>query len=294
MKRKLITQDNCLSIPISSIKMAVVAISIVLIALIGLFQVREYFTESHFYEEFPENKSVAQALAMTLDDTISGVEDYDDVLVLDLSSGVRMHDFTILSKFKNVRTIVLDNSRIVSFEGLDEFEYLDSLTINNSKIPEIDGLNENLSSLTIINCDIMGDVDLGNMPKLTKMNLSENMIESLDGNYPMLKALKISNNKIEKVSDITLPLTIEELTLNGNPIIDFSGLEDYDDIFNLGVTGTKENDFSFLKEMDSLNSVYLDAGDMDDSLNYLFDNFRNGDYNRKKIYLSKLYNLEEE
>jgi len=52
----------------------------------------------------------------------------------------------VISKFKNLKTLILINQGITEIEGLDECYFLQSLWLNENKITKIEGI-ENCKSL---------------------------------------------------------------------------------------------------------------------------------------------------
>ena len=102
----------------------------------------------------------------------------------------------------------------------------------------------------------------------------------------------VSATEIQTIDALDIPQSTEEFNLSGNPIDSIDGLKKYDNIQKLKLNNTNIKDFSAVKEMKGLNALYIDKDDMSDDLEYLYDDFRNGDDDRKKEYISRLYDIE--
>ena len=241
-----------------------------------------------------ENESIKRAVEISMNDYCLTKEEALSVKVLDLSSGVDLQSFKELDCFENVETITFDNSKIKSFSGIEDLHNLKTLSIKESTIKSVSELkNLKLRQLEIVDCLLLGTVNLGKMQYLETLNLSDNLISVMKGNYPNLKVLKLNNNDIADINDIEMPITIEELHISGNRLTSLEGIQKYDSINKLNITRMDLDNCDPIKNLESLNALYIDKDDMNSSLDYLFDNFRNGDYDRKKEYISRQYQIEE-
>ena len=149
-----------------------------------------------------------------------------------------------------------------------------------------------LVRLTVIRCGLSGTVDLGEMPLLASLDLSDNYIEALRGDFPQLTYLKLANNEIKTIDAVDIPQSTEELVLSGNPLESLDGLEQFDNIYKLKLYHTDIKDLSALKEMKGLTALYIDKEDMNSDLEFLYDDFRNGDNDRKRELISRIYTIE--
>ena len=240
------------------------------------------------------NSSLQYAVETAIGDTHITKEEAGKVTELDLTdTPVVLKDFTEFRYFKNVEVIVINDSTIDSLQGIEDLKNLKELRISNSKLTDYASLNNtDLTRLSLVRCGLTGAVEIGRMSLLEELKLSDNYIESFKGDFPCLILLDLSNNEIQTIDALDIPQSTEEFNLSGNPIDSIDGLEKYDNIQKLKLNNTNIKDFSAVKEMKGLNALYIDKDDMSDDLEYLYDDFRNGDDDRKKEYISRLYDIE--
>lgn len=240
------------------------------------------------------NASLQYAVETVLDDEHITKAEALKVTELDLTdTPVVLKNFSEFRYFKNIEVIVINDSNIDSLEGIENLKNLKELRISNSKLADYRSVkNTKLIRLSLVRCGIRGAVELGEMPLLEELKLSDNYIESLHGDFPCLLVLDLANNEIQTIDSLDIPQSAEELNISGNPIDSIAGMEKYDNIHKLKLYNTQIKDFSPVKEMEGLNALYIDKEDMSADLEYLYDDFRNGDNDRKKEYISRLYDIE--
>lgn len=278
----------------SSVRIAVIAVSVVLLVLVfaKLMQTEAEGKRDDLIEL--NSSSLLYAVELALDDTHITKEEAAKVTALDLSeTSIELENFEDFENFENIETISINDSTIKSLEGIEKLKNLKSLRISNSKLDDHDALkNTDLVRLTVIRCGLSGTVDLGEMPLLASLDLSDNYIEALRGDFPQLTYLKLANNEIKTIDAVDIPQSTEELVLSGNPLESLDGLEQFDNIYKLKLYHTDIKDMSALHEMKGLTALYIDKEDMNSDLEFLYDDFRNGDNDRKREYVSRIYEIE--
>lgn len=238
---------------------------------------------------------IQNAVEASLDDKNITEAEARQVKVLDFSEApIFLPDFESLSCFENVESIIIEDSTINSFKGIKQFDKLSEIRIKNTRIDDISDLRDlDITYLSIDRCGVSGEIDLGEMPQLLVLDLSNNYLTSIRGDFPVLKNYKAANNEIETLDSMDIPQSTEILNIADNPIDDLDGIEKLDNINKLNVFHTNIDDFSALKGMENLNALYIDEDDMSDDLEYLYEDFRNGDNPRKAEYLRRYYKIEE-
>jgi len=238
---------------------------------------------------------IRNAVEASLDDMNITEDEARQVKILDFSEApIFLPDFESLSCFENVESIIIEDSTINSFKGIEQFDKLSEIRIKNTRIDDISDLRDlDITYLSIDRCGDSGELDLGEMPQLLALDLSNNYLTSIRGDFPVLKNYKAANNEIETLDSMDIPQSTEILNIADNPIDDLDGIEKLDNINKLNVFHTNIDDFSALKGMENLNALYIDEDDMSDDLEYLYEDFRNGDNPRKAEYLRRYYKIEE-
>lgn len=238
---------------------------------------------------------IQNAVEASLDDKNITEAEARQVKVLDFSEApIFLPDFESLSCFENVESIIIEDSTINSFKGIEQFDKLSEIRIKNTRIDDISDLRDlDITYLSIDRCGVSGELDLGEMPQLLALDLSNNYLTSIRGHFPVLKNYKAANNEIETLDSMDIPQSTEILNIADNPIDDLDGIEKLDNINKLNVFHTNIDDFSALKGMENLNALYIDEDDMSDDLEFLYEDFRNGDNPRKAEYLRRYYKIEE-
>lgn len=238
---------------------------------------------------------IRNAVEASLDDMNITEDEARQVKILDFSEApIFLPDFESLSCFENVESIIIEDSTINSFKGIEQFDKLSEIRIKNTRIDDISDLRDlDITYLSIDRCGVSGELDLGEMPQLLALDLSNNYLTSIRGDFPVLKNYKAANNEIETLDSMDIPQSTEILNIADNPIDDLDGIEKLGNINKLNVFHTNIDDFSALKGMENLNALYIDEDDMSDDLEYLYEDFRNGDNPRKAEYLRRYYKIEE-
>lgn len=238
---------------------------------------------------------IRNAVEASLDDMNITEDEARQVKILDFSEApIFLPDFESLSCFENVESIIIEDSTINSFKGIEQFDKLSEIRIKNTRIDDISDLRDlDITYLSIDRCGLSGELDLGEMPQLLALDLSNNYLTSIRGDFPVLKNYKAANNEIETLDSMDIPQSTEILNIADNPIDDLDGIEKLDNINKLNVFHTNIDNFSALKGMENLNALYIDEDDMSDDLEYLYEDFRNGDNPRKAEYLRRYYKIEE-
>lgn len=155
--------------------------------------------------------------------------------------------------FRHFTEIEIGEMSIATLNGLEKFKFneLVTLKINNNNLGAIDkGTFGNMPKLQALDlaCNAITSVDLSLATTLNKINLSSNVISSLNVSalIPNNIDINIANNNFSSMTDIVLPTRVDSIKLNiiNNNITDISNdYFDYNKLqMNIGVQGLKSSD----------------------------------------------------
>ena len=278
-----------------SFRSIVIILAVLIVIFLAVEQLSIAMQKQQRTDQVIENDSLKRALELSTNDYCITKEEALALNTLNLTSGVILDSFDELGIFSNVEKIMIKESTLCSLKGIDKLKKLKVLYIESSVIEDASEIrNLELEQLSLKDCNLDNTISLGSMPNLIVLDLSDNTLQTLEGDFPNLISLKLSNNKFLTLEDMCIPENLQELGLNGNPIKSIAGIEKYKNIKTLSIMRTDIVDVSVIVKMENINALYIDEEDMCDSLEVLYDNFRNGDRSRKIEYLSRIYNIHVE
>ena len=174
---------------------------------------------------------------------------------------------------------------------LSSYKHLRYIDLSGNKIPEIDDLqkiphqltlNASNNELTSLSCFNLADafqflqfLDLSSnkitfltplkLPSLTKLNLSKNLINNMDGfeGLPCLKTLNLKGNKLERVYGLQNMPCLETCNLSKNQLTGFNHFEGVPKLHDLNLAVNKIVEFPehSLPSLPSLNTINLDKNE---------------------------------
>ena len=150
---------------------------------------------------------------------------------------------TGIEKLNNISTLILENCDLENedIEKLNDLSKIDYLDLSNNKITNVSKLKE--TNISFLNLSGNRNIDLNTVP--IRYNNQENE-ENNDYYCLILNNCNIENIEILKQSNI------QNISLEGNPISDVSGLSEVTDIIELNLGNTNVTDVSPLKNIKSL------------------------------------------
>lgn len=187
-------------------------------------------TESPILKSPPISSYEAKTTVETIDNSSYPFDADWFTVLLDNYNIKDVSDITII-------TIEAENGKLYTtinlYDSPTVFTIGDYHTMDLSSLCEVENLT--LLSLTDLNdlqlC-IRGLDTIGSLSSLTGLycincGITEFPITTSDSNYPSLAALNLDNNRISDLTSVRLPLNLDNLSLNGNPITDLSPLYTY-------------------------------------------------------------------
>src|SRR4030067_870749 len=111
----------------------------------------------------------------------------------------------------------LRNRGLTTLRGIEFPPSLEELYISGNQITSLVGLPDSLIRLFINDNQITSLVGLP--PSLEVLYIDHNQITSLEGLPPSLKKLYIDHNQITSIVGFIFPVSLTQLTIEGNPIV---------------------------------------------------------------------------
>lgn len=212
--------------------------------------------------------------------------------------------------------LFLNGSRSVSKDlGFDCKDVRNIIYVGDGRKlnPSIFYIFPNAEYITICKCDIE-NIEIGSTLKILKeLGLKKCVIKDVGIYSDSLKALTLDFSKIEDI-DIRLP-QLTSLVINYNIITEkllseFNGcknvkrmsfigsqlpniemLENFKNISCLRLQKTKTKGFDKLEMFTDLNEIYIDKSVDRSNIDFMYDNFKNGDIETKAYFSIKRHEL---
>ena len=266
-----------------------------------------------------EDKNLQKAVQESLKDPCITIEDAKKVHKIEIDDHPEITSLKDLKHFTNLEELVIAHCNISSLEGLETLRKLTSLDLGSNNISsiqeicnekhanltylcldenpvrnlpkEISKLN-NLTELSLQSCMLSGSFEISNMNILETVKLGNNSITEIKGNSISLQEVSLNNNCVETISNLTGILNIKILRLSGNPINSLEGIDKFIYLELLDIRRTEIQDISKLRDLKKLNALYLDENFDRSKVDFLKQNFKNGDVYTKKYILSQKYSLK--
>lgn len=199
----------------------------------------------------------------------------------------------------------LDKLRIVNLEGNKindiseichlQLRSLETIIFDKNPIENINiewGLLPNLKSMCFQDCYINGDVDLGELSEVEYICLNKNSIISIKGKFPNLIQLKLHDNNIKSFADIIKIPSLKEIVVSDNYLKNVNGVNKFKSLEVIDIRENNIDNVHLLSEMETINTIYMDKDINREQIDFLYDNFKDGDRYTKQYILRKRYNLK--
>lgn len=248
---------------------------------------------------------------------ISIIEKLENLIYLDLS-GNNISDLKPLSKCYTLEEVWLANNKITDISPLYSLNNIEVLMVQNNNISELEsgiGEMERLYSICLDENRLISIDELANVKKLSHLYAASNKLfitPRLEG-LENLIVLDLGNNAFQQLGYMGDLEQLQELSIDRNYLDDlevlqscpelikldlsynqYTSLKEIDQCKNLqylDIRGTHVEDVSLLEELEEFNTIYVDDNFDRTQLDFLINNFRNGDIKTKQYLLTKQYNL---
>lgn len=299
-----------------------IIISIVAISIIAViaFLINNSINEDEGIVAEFTNDEFKEAVELSLDDDHLTTKDIENLSVLKLNNVNLDGKLEDLRQFVNLKELYINNCQISSLENIElpsQLQVLDvsynniskiivpkqiensntikKIIANGNPIVDIDTKSLGLSSiseLNLQNCDLVGNIDLGESILIERLILDDNAITSIEGILPNLNYLSVKNNDFTSISSLLKYNKLTELYMTGNYLNNISGIEQLSNLETIDIRENMIKEVHELENLSKLSSVYMDYGIDRESLEFMSDRWRNGDVETKKYFLQRKYNLD--
>lgn len=242
-----------------------------------------------------------------------------DVKTLVLKNHSNIYDLEDLKPFKNLEALFVTNCDLQSLNGIQTFENLKVLDCSTNSIEDISQLYyKSLSKLTNLNlednnirditglltylknlemcnvsdCKLSGNIDLGVNKRITTLDLSDNEITGFSGELPKLIEVYLNSNNITNLDFLVKCDNLIVLDVSGNQIESLDSIIDFTKLEELDIRDNLISQYSLLSKLDNLNSIYLDKDVNRQCIDFIIENFKDGDIYTKQYILKNKYNLD--
>ncbi|MEM6427831.1 MAG: leucine-rich repeat domain-containing protein [Deinococcota bacterium] len=174
-------------------------------------------------------------------------------------------NYGVLGTIPNLKILDLSKNAVDNLTFLEGATRLESLDLHGGSVEIINDVPE-LPALQTLDLRDNGlqaiSVDAFKLlPRLQFLDLRENALQSLeDGvfeNLTGLQTLYLEENELETISNLVMPLNLEELDLSNNYLAHISIAEPSDSLTSLNLENNKLEALSFLEGSKGLTNVYL-------------------------------------
>ena len=223
-----------------------------------------------------EQMAKVKELSINGNPYIESVEDLKWFTELeDLSlENCRLTNVSAIFNLKNLKKLDLSQNCINSVEGIENLELLEMVDLSGNLIEDASFLSH-LTSLMVV--DISGNLimeipEIASKESLIELDLAENFVGSLDfmKNNESITSLDISDNNIKNLNDLAGCNNLEKLYLYKYSSMDLTPIEN----------------------LEKINSIYLSESFDRSKVDFLVNDFANGDIYTRIYLVSKTRGLE--
>ena len=277
--------------------------------------IKEELNKDTFYQS---DLNKVESLTITEQELtdISDLEYFKGLKTL-IINGTDITDIGVIGKLPNIEELYLKKNRIDTIKGIENAQTLVYIDLSENKLSDISPLFS-LEKVEVLN--VSGNYieeispEIGGMKALHDLFLGDNQITNFTflEQIKSLKILNIDRSRLRSIAGIESVEGLEELSVSDNLFKDISFIECFPNLKKLVASDnliTELNlpdtelpleylelrnnfitvaDFSVLK---NLNAIYIDSDIDRSAVDFMIDNFKNGDKKTKQYVLGKIYNL---
>lgn len=186
-------------------------------------------------------------------------------LDLRIGSGIRMKDYSVLTKLENLKSLQLSSISDDDIKYITGLTSLTNLTISGSSITNINFLKDlkQLTSFWLVNTPDVHDLQpLSYLPELnmlsiSKIGLTEEGLKGIPA-LDMLKRLQICDNNIQKITEFPKMKSLTTLVLDDNPLTDVSIPQGtLPNLKSLSLNNTKISDLNNLRGVEGIEEIFI-------------------------------------
>ncbi len=265
-----------------------------------------------------ENPHLEKAVEESLNSLNISKQEAEDIKKLSIKSRNGFSNLNDLKWFSNLEELEITECSLRSLDGIENLKKLEVLNCSDNNISDISALYDNdlklqsidlskndvsdisgiasyLPELQILNvneCELAGEIDLGENANLQSINISSNYISKISGNFSNLEIINCTQNVIYDINQFLVFPNLKELRLSGNKTLkNIEGVSKLNNLELLSIEKTGIENINELKNIKKLNSIYIDRDVDRDQINFIIDNFKTGDTATKQYVLKQKYDF---
>ena len=245
-----------------------------------------------------ENPHLEKAVEESLNSLNISKQEAEDIKKLSIKSRNGFSNLNDLKWFSNLEELEITECSLRSLDGIENLKKLEVLNCSDNNISDISALYDNdlklqsidlskndvsdisgiasyLPELQILNvneCELAGEIDLGENANLQSINISSNYISKISGNFSNLEIINCTQNVIYDINQFLVFPNLKELRLSGNKTLkNIEGVSKLNNLELLSIEKTGIENINELKNIKKLNSIYIDRDVDRDQINFIID-----------------------
>lgn len=209
---------------------------------------------------------------------------------------ISLKEFNNLNSFKDSRYVFCyANKKNVDLTKLTYIQNLENLYIYDANIntSRCDTTFRNLKGLFLKNCYSANDIQI-NSKKIEKISLSGCNFPALYIYLPKLHELDLSYQTLDRclIDAFKKSDKIYKINLSGAKNVNLETLKSFKNLRSLNIKDAEVIDYNNLKELISLNELYIDSNVDKKYKSFLKNRFKNGDLNTVSDFLAEKYQVK--
>lgn len=262
-----------------------------------------------------DNPQMYDAVIQATGDPVITLEEAAQVKTLLIKGHKGLDDLTDLEEFTGLESLTISNCTMDSLKGIENFKHLKKLLlvstimdatplvdagleelttiqITNGRIDDVQQLIDNypnLETLILRDTSASGKIVVKDMPNLGHLEIrSDDVTEVELENLPMLTEVNFDHLPITDLEGILDIDSIQKLVLTYTDLKDINGISRLKNLQEIRLQGTVVDELDELAEIETFNSIYMDKGFDRSKIEFLRDNFREGDVYTKIYFLGDI------
>ena len=242
-------------------------------------------TEEHGHKEHdlePESEERIQQIKKELESILKNCPKLESLDLIGQEKYFELGDVSFLKNGKRLKSLAFRYQPELDYSALSECTHLRTLVFQGCEMAELNmlsNLNE-LEFLEVTQSEVTEAGDIVDLQSLTELILddaalagNEQQLEKIFENCPNIKKLTLVYGKrsegLNNLEFLKKADKLEELTLVGQPEMDYSAISECYQLKRLGLLECNISDFSILNGLENLESLNLTATDISEAKDLL-------------------------